>query len=81
MLDMNMIFGEGDSSPEIHGTQLRIASDKLLRGPDSQIAREAWAIKYGERLLADLLRINSIQTEDVYRSDYTEIADSDGSTL
>ena len=79
---MNMIFGEGDSSPEIHGTQLRIASDKLLRGPDSQIAREAWAIRYGERLLADLLRINGFQTEeDVYQSGYTGIADSDGSTL
>lgn len=43
---------------ELHGTQLRIATDALVHGIDAQAARENWAIKYGERLITDLVEVN-----------------------
>ena len=43
---------------ELHGAQLRIATDALVHGIDAQVAREHWAIKYGERLITDLMEVS-----------------------
>jgi hypothetical protein len=77
-----MRYGEGDSPQEVHGTQLRVATDTLTYRTNRLLASSEWTVHYAEQLLGGLLLRNGFEPGDFdEEADYSGTPEADSSTL
>ena len=78
-----MIYGDGDSPAEVHGSQLRVVTDSLAYRADGLLDRSKWTVHYAEQLLGALLLRNGFEPGDFddETGDYSGTPEADSSTL